>query len=99
MKKLKLMNAIFLETATEAETEQRALEILQVIKPILESQKHYWSNQIEKLFEEFISSNEDPVELMERKKGGLFWDFHKYVFLGMCAGYKDPLPASPRGGE
>ncbi len=92
------MNAIFLETATEAESEQRALEILQVVKPILDSQKAYWRNLIVELFEEFISSNEDPVELMNRKQGGLFWEFHKYVFLGMCAGYKAPLPAS-RGGE
>ena len=88
MKKLKLMNAIFLETETEAETEQRALEILQVVKPILESQKHYWRLQIEKLFEEFINSNEDPEEMMNRKKGGLFWDFHKCVFLAMCAVYQ-----------
>ena len=99
MKKLKLMNAIFLETSTEAETEQRALEILQVVEPILESQKHYWSKQIKILFEEFINSDEDPVEMMNRKKGGLYWAFHKRVFLAMCAGYKDPLPASPRGGE
>ena len=84
MKKLKLMNAIFLETATEAESEQRALEILQVVKPILDSQKAFWKKRIEDLFEEFINGGENPVDLMNRKKDGLYWDFHKKVFLAMC---------------
>lgn len=85
MKKLKLMNAIFLDTGTEAETEQRALEVLQVVKPILDCQKPFWKKQIEKLFEEFVCGDEDPVVMVNRKKDGLYWDFHKKLFLSMCA--------------
>lgn len=88
MKKLKLLNALFLTTDTEAETEQRALEVLQLVKPILECQKPFWRRQIEKLFEEFINGNEDPIDIMNRKKDGLYWDFHKYVFYGMCEVYQ-----------
>lgn len=87
MKKLKLMNAVFLETNTEAETDERALEVLQMVRPILDCQKSFWSRRIEKLFDEFVSGVDSPEELMNRKKDGLHWAFHRRLFKGMCDVY------------
>lgn len=83
-KRLKVIGAVFLETNTEAETPERALEILQVVKPILECGKQFWRGKIEDMFEEFVEGSGNP-KVMAKK---LHWAFHKSLFIGMCDAYQ-----------
>lgn len=90
MKNVFILKGVYFESETEAGTEQRALEVLAAVQPILECQKHYWSGKIKELFEEYVGGG-DIADILDRTQDGLFWDFHKALLVGMCEAYEAPL--------
>ena len=87
MKKVEIIKSVYFESNTGAGTEQRALEVLAAVDSILVCQKPHWTEKIKELFMEYMEGT--PLrELLGRKKGGLYWDFHKFLLAGMCDAFE-----------
>lgn len=86
-KKVVIIKSVFFETNTSAGTEQRALEVLAAVDSILICQKPHWAEKIKEMFQEYMEGT--PLrDLLDRKKNGLYWDFHKFLLVGMVDGWE-----------
>lgn len=89
MKKIYIIKGIYFETRSEAQSEERALEVLATVEPILECQKQFWSRRIREMFDEYVCGSADIDVLLKRKKGGLHWQFHKVLLVSMCEAFEE----------
>lgn len=78
-----ILKDIGFESNHEAGSEGRALEILACMDPIFSAIKPWWAKRIKELFEEY-TGGADLAMLLERRKDGLYFDFHKVLLIGMC---------------
>lgn len=85
MKKIFILKNVYFETESEACTEERALEVLAGVEPILECQKPFWKRRITELFEEYVAGND--ISAVVKSKDGLFWKFHQIVLESMCSAW------------
>lgn len=85
MKKIFILKDVYFETMSEGCTEERALEVLAGVEPILECQKPFWKRRICELFEEYVAGND--ISSIVNSKEGLFWKFHRIVLDSMCEAY------------
>lgn len=87
--KIHLLNGSYLTTESEPCSHERAVDILQAVSYILDCQKKFWKERIIDLFSEFITVGTEPQVLMSRKKEGLYWKFHREIFIAMCDAWEN----------